>query len=171
MGWIAIGPPPESRWDRIRGSISRIHPLVWAALITGIFGLPAYWLHKQAGDTSTVSTSGSASPAVFAPGNGNSINVNVGTSAPLNAPEDAASEPLEQEGIIKTAADSFYDAYYRIAYSGNPELTWPETSNAPTRQDFEIIEQRPNGFRIRLHTFSNVRTNGIRWKAVGIRAK
>ena len=171
MSWIKIGPPPESRWDRIRGSIGRIPPLVWAALITGILGLPALWLHKQAGDSSTVSTAGPSSPAVFASGNGNSINVSLGTLTPLNKPDDAASESLEQEGVIKTAADSFYDVYYRIPYSGNPELTWPETRNAPTRQDFEIIEQRPNGFRIRLHTFSNTGTNGIRWKAVGIRAR
>ena len=171
MGQFMIGLPPESRWDRIRGVLGRIHPSIWVAIITGIFGLPALWLYKQTDSSSSASTSGSSSPAVYAPGNGNSINVNVGPSAPINKPEDTAPERIEQEGSIKTGNDSFYDVYYQTPYVGIPDLTWPETSNAPNRDAFEIIEQRPNGFRIQLHSFNDLLTNGIRWKAVGIRAK
>jgi len=34
-----IGLPPESGWERFKGRLSRIHPVIWAAIITSIFSL------------------------------------------------------------------------------------------------------------------------------------
>ena len=78
---------------------------------------------------------------------------------------------LTQEGIISVDYDSFHDVYYYTPYRGLPQLTFPPTENAPTREAFEIVEQRPDGFRIEIHSWSNLETNGIRWKATGIKAR
>ena len=77
---------------------------------------------------------------------------------------------LIQEGVITVAYDSYYDVYYYSPYRGQPQLAFPHTANAPGRESFEIVEQRPDGFRIKMFHWSNLETNGIHWKAVGTKA-
>ena len=80
-------------------------------------------------------------------------------------------QEITQRGTIHTAYDSFYDVYYFTPYRGLPTLSFPLVTNAPDRTDFEIIEQRPDGFRIRMHSFSNIKSNGIAWVTTGSKAR
>jgi len=41
---MIIGPPPESRCGRFKGALAKIHPIVWAAVTAGVFGLLGLWL-------------------------------------------------------------------------------------------------------------------------------
>jgi len=44
MSDIVIGLPPETRWQRFKRSVGKIHPIVQAAVVAGIFSLLGLWL-------------------------------------------------------------------------------------------------------------------------------
>ena len=77
---------------------------------------------------------------------------------------------LTQEGIIPITGDNSYDVYYRTGYRGQPVLLFIQESGSPGREHFELIQNRPDGFRIEMFHRSNLETNGIHWKATGIKA-
>lgn len=74
---------------------------------------------------------------------------------------------ITQEGYVQTKGTGYYEVYYPITYVSQPELTWPKTTNGPDRSDFTVIEQRPDGFRIDVHTWWSGWTDDIHWRAKG----
>ena len=77
------------------------------------------------------------------------------------------SSLIIQEGVIEIDRGGFADQYYRQPFRGSPKLTWIELTNGPPRNAFEIIEQRPDGFRIDVFSWNSSWTNGIGWFARG----
>ncbi|HPY62080.1 MAG TPA: hypothetical protein PLJ22_02930 [Kiritimatiellia bacterium] len=76
-----------------------------------------------------------------------------------------------QTGFIKSVAGPYVDVYYLNPFTGTPELTLIQATNGPDpAMAFEIFEQRPDGFRLSHFRHSDADTNGMIWKASGIRS-
>lgn len=77
---------------------------------------------------------------------------------------------IVQTGFVKSVVGPYVDVYYLNPFAGTPELTLIQATNGPDPAlAFEIFEQRPDGFRLSHFRHSNADTNGLMWRATGIR--
>jgi hypothetical protein len=85
--------------------------------------------------------------------------------------EHAAYTNVVQTGFVKSVAGSYVDVYYLKPFTETPELTLIQATNGPDpAMALEIIEQRPDGFRLSHFVHSDADTNGMMWRAAGVRS-
>jgi hypothetical protein len=88
----------------------------------------------------------------------------------LNA-EHAVYTNEVQTGFVKSVVGPYVDVYYLKPFTGTPELALIQATNGPDPAlALEIIEQRPDGFRLNHFVHSDADTNGMMWRAAGVRS-
>lgn len=78
---------------------------------------------------------------------------------------------MEQTGFIRSVDGPYVDVYYLRMFAGIPELTLIPVTNGPPLTSFEVLEQRPDGFRLEHFSRSSADTNGLKWLATGVELK
>jgi hypothetical protein len=72
-----------------------------------------------------------------------------------------------QRGFLHIPTSRTYEVFYPKAFSSTPNLTFSmKVDNVYTATDYDIVEQRPDGFKIKIDGVSGARV--IEWIAVGI---
>lgn len=120
MGNFYFGLPPETWWDRIKRMISNIHPTVMTAIITGLFGLLyLFFKDRENSNPQQANTSGSSSPAVMVPGDGNTVNISLLAPSQTNVESESSDHVIELH-VLKMGNDvELTNLVARIASQSN----------------------------------------------------
>lgn len=79
------------------------------------------------------------------------------------------TKTLTQADFIRIEDTGDLEVYYPVPYKSPPKLTWPETDWGLSRSSFSVEEQRKDGFKLSVSSYSSS-TKKLRWKAEGIPA-